>query len=307
MPWSFGSAGAHRLRSAVLGALALGMSLAPASTAHALLTGGPDIISPPASVVDSSTAGGASNHHQQGFNERQGVRLTAPLATDGGSIPAGTVVNSHMIFLNVPDGAAGATDTGRVWTFDTKILGVISDQNGVKLDASDFLGAPPTAYPAAFPNRGLESTTDSYSVSGTSITVNMTVSQPGDWIRVITQGPSYAFGGFLAPVDNPPTVNTGKAGRTYPVKWQLTDASGAFVSDLAAVASITLQSTPAGCGGAAPTAALEISTTGGTSLRYDSAANQYVYNWASPSTPGCYTLSLTLNNGDAYEAYFNLS
>jgi hypothetical protein len=211
MPWSFGSAGAHRLRSAVLGALALGMSLAPASTAHALLTGGPDIISPPASVVDSSAQGGATNNHQQGFNEKQGFLLTAPLATDGSPIPAGTVVNSHMIFLNVPDGAPGVADHGRVWTFDGPILGVISDQNGVKLDASDFLGAPTTVYPGAFPNRGLEGPSDNYSVSGNSITVNMAVTQPGDWIRVITQG-QLAVGIDIKPGGEPNCVNSNDRG-----------------------------------------------------------------------------------------------
>lgn len=171
-------------------AAALALVLMPST--HAVIIGGPDIIAAPASVVDD--APGAENTHQQGFNERQGVLLGAPLAVNGGNIAAGTLVNSHMIFLNTP-GNLAVTETA-TWTFDSLILGVMSNGNGsLEMNSTPLLGSLGTLYPVApFSNRGLEGG-DSYAVVANQLTLTMSVTEPGDWIRVVTQArgvPDYA-------------------------------------------------------------------------------------------------------------------
>lgn len=119
--------------------------------------------------------------------------------------------------------------------------------------------------------------------------------------------PPYTFSGFQPPVDSSPVINLGKAGRTYPVKWQLKDRSGAFVSALTAVQSVKNFSAQCGAFSNDPTGLLETTSTDDILLRYDTAANQFIYNWKTPSTAGCYTLVLTLDSGDAFTAYFNLT
>ena len=117
----------------------------------------------------------------------------------------------------------------------------------------------------------------------------------------------YTFIGYLQPVDNPPIINTGNPGRTYPIKWQLKDANGNYVGDLGSFKS--LQYTVVTCGGfdLGLSSPLDTGATGGTVLRYDATANQFIYNWQTPNTSNaCYVLTLTLKDGTTHLADFQM-
>ena len=187
------------LLAAPLALLVLVLVAAPAN-ADLVSTVGGSIILPPSDALDDI----ATNTGMEAFNEAQNIFTSVAHSIDGGgTIAAGTAVSSHMIFLNSA-GTAALSDLA-TFTFDGVILGVMSDTGGFFEAASTFeLGAAATNYtvtgpgtgPAApFPARGLESPTiggtqvlgsDGYTVSGSSITVSMFVTEPGDWIRVIT-------------------------------------------------------------------------------------------------------------------------
>ena len=117
----------------------------------------------------------------------------------------------------------------------------------------------------------------------------------------------YSFGGFFAPVDNSPTVNAVKAGRTVPIKWSLMSGEGQYVSDLSTFRSLTSQ--PVACLSGAPIDAVEESLTAGTSgLRYDAGSQQFIYNWKTSSAWAgtCRRLVLDLSDGQRQEAVFRL-
>jgi len=57
----------------------------------------------------------------------------------------------------------------------------------------------------------------------------------------------------------------------------------------------------------APVDEIELVTTGGTTLRYDSTAGQFIQNWATPKKPGaCYVVTMTTQDGSSLSANFML-
>ena len=108
----------------------------------------------------------------------------------------------------------------------------------------------------------------------------------------------YGFSGFFQPVDSAPTLNVAKAGSAIPVKFSLGGDQGLDIFR-AGYPRVTTVS----CSTSAPTDAIETTVTaGGSSLQYDSTANQYSYVWkTNTSWAGtCVQFDLGLNDGSTH-------
>ena len=113
---------------------------------------------------------------------------------------------------------------------------------------------------------------------------------------------AWTLRGFYQPIDMNGVWNSVKGGATVPLKFEvfagpteLTDTS--IVSLGAARVSCTADEGDP----------IDLVSTGGTSLRYDSAAGQFVFNWQTPRTPGqCYRVTLTTQDSSSISALFKL-
>ena len=96
--------------------------------------------------------------------------------------------------------------------------------------------------------------------------------------------------GFYAPVsDVPGFVNTVKGGSTVPLTFNVY-VNGVEKTDTAGlVFSVFAVSCSAGAG----EDPVDFTTTGNTSLRYDTSEGHFVQNWKTPKSTGCYLVRMT--------------
>jgi len=161
-------------------------------------------VAPPTSVVEGATE---SNTNILAFNEKQDFALPSdtfvnisspgtylffpgqPIFTPA-SIPAGSVVDSHLLHFDPVSAFPPAVEADCSVTFDCDVIGIIV--LSADLDNSDGLGAAATTYPAPGlnPRRGLDEH-DSVTLSADRRTVTVHLesdtSFDTDHIRVITQ------------------------------------------------------------------------------------------------------------------------
>lgn len=120
---------------------------------------------------------------------------------------------------------------------------------------------------------------------------------------------AWTLNGFFQPVDMrtpaaPNVLNTVKGGSTVPLKFEVF-AGPAELTDVAVVASFS--AVKISCSTGTEDLVEELATTGGTSLRYDAVAGQFIQNWQTPRLPGtCYRVTMTTQDGSKLEAFFKL-
>jgi len=115
----------------------------------------------------------------------------------------------------------------------------------------------------------------------------------------------WTFKGFYQPIDMGTTLNTVKGGSTVPFKFELF-AGSTELTDTAKVDQ-PLRALKVACDTGATLDDIELTATGGTSLRYDTTGGQYIYNWQTPKQPGaCYNVTITANDGSFQTAHFKL-
>jgi hypothetical protein len=116
--------------------------------------------------------------------------------------------------------------------------------------------------------------------------------------------------GFYKPVDMGdglhPIVNTVKNGSTVPLKFEIF-AGLTELTTTGNVAAFKQQQVSCSAFVDALSDPIDVTTTGGTTLRYDSTSGQFVQNWQTPKRAGtCWVVTMTTLDGSTTTANFQL-
>jgi MBG domain len=114
----------------------------------------------------------------------------------------------------------------------------------------------------------------------------------------------WTLNGFYQPVDMGGVLNTVKGGSTVPLKFEVFQGTTELTDVTVVKSTLTYLVT---CETNAVQEEIETIATGGTVLRYDATAGQFIYNWQTPKSPGkCYNTVVTTQDGSSLQAKFKL-
>jgi len=143
--------------------------------------------------LDPSPASVVAGAHESSdeiyvFEEKQNVFLFSDLLTDDSeTIPAGTLVNSHLVHFDPVGSPSTMVSVSGTVNFDGEILGLFTTNAGLD-DTDATFGLTGTQYPTGS-NRKLETggeAPDSATVDGSNLAVDLHANTGIDQVRVIT-------------------------------------------------------------------------------------------------------------------------
>ena len=249
-----------------------------------------------------------------------------------GALPGQTYTGDQDAFVRKYDAAGTEMWTRQFGTTgNDKVYGVSADASGVHA-----AGLVTGALPGQTYTGGQDAFVRKYDAAGTEVWTHQfgTADHDGAYVISVDASGVYAAGGtggalpgqtssggadtfvvkltsdmmtilgFYHPVDMGGVLNTVKNGATVPLKFEVFEGA-TELTDTSVVESLSL--TQVVCTTGLPSDAIEITATGGTSLRYDTTAGQFVYNWKTPNMGNtCWDVTLTVVGGSSITAHFKL-
>jgi hypothetical protein len=273
-----------------------------------------------------SLSGGTASFNNKNVGQNKPVTLSgATLAgTDAGNYTMTSVAPTTANITAKSLTVSGITASNKVWDGNTSATLNTSAAalNGVI--TGDVVGLDKSGASGAFASSNVGTWT--VQISGLLLTgadkTNYSLTQPATSASIIAwsaQGYGfYAPVGIASSIFTPapgalPTAkpagmdwNSAKGGSTVPLKFNVY-AGSVEKKNLTDIGSFKTQLLSA-CAEASLEDPVDITSTGGTSLRYDTTGLQWIQNWQTPKVNNdtCYRASVTFADGSALSAFFKL-